>query len=157
MMTSNLRCSAALLGLILGASPGCTPATTGPVFGDWRGTQPSGAASFPKSVELVLEGPPGAQSGTYRIATTEYNPGEFSGNGTRRWADSWTSEQRVVDGRTQTIIHLHNTLPGDLSTYELGADGALHVVNPNGQVDRSPAARLYVLSPVPQGPRYGRD
>ncbi len=156
MMTSNLRRSAAFLGLVLGTAAGCAQAT-GPVFGDWRGTQPSGAAAFPKTVELVLDGPPGAQSGAYRIATSEHNPSEFSGNGTRRWGDVWTSEQRVVDGRTRTIIHLHNTLPGDLSTYELGDDGALHVVDPNGQVDRSPAAQLYVLSPVQPGRGYGRD
>jgi hypothetical protein len=156
-MTSNMRQSAALLGLILGTIAGCAEAA-GPVFGDWRGTQPSGAAQYSKMVELVLNGPPDAQSGTYRIATTEYNPGALSGNGgTRRWGDAWTSEQRVVDGRKQMIIHLHNTLPGDLSTYELGSDGSLHVVDPNGQVDRTPAAKLYVLSPVQQGPRYGRD
>jgi hypothetical protein len=141
---------------MLGTMAGCAQ-PTGPIFGDWRGTQPSGAAQYPKSVELVLDGLPDAQSGRYNIATTEYNPGALSGNGgTRRWGDVWTSEQRVVDGRKQTIIHLHNTLPGDLSTYELGADGALHVVDPNGQVDRTPAARLYILSPVQPGPRYGR-
>jgi hypothetical protein len=153
---SNLRTSAALLGLILGAVAGCAQ-PAGPVFGDWRGTQPSGAAEFSKSVELVLNGPSNARSGTYQIATTDYNSGLVGGNDTRRWGGSWTSEQRVVDGQTQTIIHLHNILPGAISTYELASDGSLHVVDPNGQVDGSPDAKLFVLSPVPRGPRYGRD
>ena len=118
----------------------------GPVYGSWRGTQPGPITNYPKEVELVLNGLPGAQSGTYRIASTQQGPGATVDSGTRRWGDSWSSEQRVEDGIPQTIIHLHNTLPGDISTYAVAADGTLRVVHPNGQVDRSRREILCAVS-----------
>jgi hypothetical protein len=145
---------AAALGLMTGLA-GCThPAD--PIFGAWRGEQPSRTTDFTKSVELVLEGPAAAQSGRYRIATTEHDPETCGDHDTRRWAGTWASEQRVVDGRTQDIIHLHNPLPGDIGSYELSRDGSLHVVGPNGRVDESPAGKLNVLPPVSPGPGYGQ-
>jgi hypothetical protein len=157
-MTSNLLHRAAVLGLILSTAAGCAQAAGhGPVFGDWRGTQPGGSTDYYKTVELVLNGAPNAQSGRYRIATTEQNPGSLENNGTRRWGDVWTSEQQQVDGHTVMIIHLHNTLPGDINKYALESDGALHIVGPNGHVDHSSAGKLYTLRPVPHGKRFGRD
>jgi hypothetical protein len=145
---------AAVLGLVLGTA-GCAPSA--PVFGDWRGEQPSRNTGFTKTVDLVLEGPPGAQSGRYNIATTEHNPDPLSGHGTRRWSDTWTGEPQLVDGRQRMIIHLHNTLPGDIDSYELAPDGSLRVVDPNGRVDESRSAARYTLAPVPRGPRYGQS
>jgi hypothetical protein len=147
--------SAAALGLIISIA-GCAH-PTGPIFGDWRGEQPSRITDFTKTVELVLEGPAGAQSGRYRIATTFHNPDPISGHGTRRWSDIWTSEQRTVGGRPQMIIHLHNTLPGDIDSYALAPDGSLRVLYPSGQVDDTPGGRRYVLSPVRPGPGYGES
>jgi len=60
----------------------------------------------------------------------------------------------VVNGSTITTITLKNHLPGDIGAYMLGADGALHALDPNGLPDTTPAAALYTLSPVT--PRHAR-
>ena len=155
MLVSMVR-QTTVLALTLGLAACAT--ATGPVFGDWRGDQPGRITGNPRTVELVLDGPPGATSGDYHLATTEHDADPLAGGqGTRRWGDRWTSEQRMMDGRMQTIIALHNALPGDISRYSLLPDGALHALDPSGQVDQSPAGRLYVLSPVAPGPGYGRS
>jgi hypothetical protein len=152
---SKLRGRAAALGLLLGIA-GCGH-PSGPIFGDWRGDQPTRVTGFTQTVELVLEGPPGAQSGSYRIATTVHDPQPCGEHGTRRWSDIWTSEPRVANGHLQTNIHLHNTLPGEINTYELTPDGSLRAVDRNGQGDKLQAGKLNVLSPVSQGPGYGQN
>ncbi len=140
----------AVLGLGLGLS-GCAQ-PSGPVFGEWQGEPPGRARNNPKSVDLVLDGTPDAQSGAYRIATTEHDPSVFNGHGTRRWGGTWTRSSRVVEGRTFTIITLHNHLPDDIGDYALEPDGRLHALDPNGRIDTSPADALYTLSPVrPRG------
>ncbi len=143
---------AALLGLAVGLA-GCSQ-PTGPVFGEWQGGTPSRSTGYSKSVDLVLEGTPDVQSGAYRISSTEQNANVFSNHGTRRWGGKWTRSSRVVDGRTLTVITLHDHLPDDIGDYILAPDGTLHALDPNGKIDTSPADALYTLSPV-RPPRAG--
>ena len=125
---------------------------TGPVFGEWQGETPGRNSGFYKSVDLELDGTPDAQSGAYRIGSTEHDPTVFSNNGTRRWGGTWTRSSRQVDGRTLTIITLHDHLPDDIGDYILASDGRLHALDPNGKIDTTPADALYTLSPVrPRG------
>jgi len=138
--------SAAVFALALGLA-GCVE-PTGPVFGEWQGEPPGRSRSVPKSVDLVLEGTPDAQSGAYRIATTEHDPSVLAGHGTRRWGGTWTRSPRTVDGQQLTIITLHDHLPDDIGDYTLAADGKLHALDPNGKIDTSRDGALYTLSPV---------
>ncbi len=137
---------AAMFAFALGVA-GCAQ-PTGPVFGEWQGEPPGRTRSTPKSVDLVLDGAPDAQSGAYRIATTEHDPSVFAGHGTRRWGGTWTRSSRVVDGQQLTIITLHDHLPDDIGDYYLSSDGKLHALDPNGTVETSRDAALYTLSPV---------
>jgi len=137
---------AVIPALALGLA-GCA-GPTGPVFGEWQGEPPGRDRSVPKSVDLVLDGAPDAQSGNYRIATTEHDPAVFAGHGTRRWGGTWTRSTRMVDGRPLTIITLHDHLPDDIGDYYLAQDGTLHALDPNGKIDTSRDDALYTLSPV---------
>ncbi len=143
---------AASLGIGIGLV-GCAQ-PTGPIFGEWHGEPPGRSVDFLKSVDLELDGAPDAQSGAYRIASTEHDPTVLSGNGTRRWGGTWTRSSRVVNGRTLTIITLHDHLPDDIGDYILASDGKLHALDPGGKIDMSPADALYTLSPV-RPPRAG--
>lgn len=121
---------------------------TGPVFGEWQGETPGRNSGFYKSVDLELDGTPDAQSGAYRIESTEHDPTVFGNHGTRHWGGTWTRSSRQVDGRTLTIITLHDHLPDDIGDYILASDGRLHALDPNGKIDTTPADALYTLSPV---------
>lgn len=137
---------AAMLAFTLGAAGCAQPA--GLVFGEWQGQPPGRTRDNSKSVDLVLEGAPDAQSGNYRIATTENDPSVFNNHGTRRWGGTWTRSTRTVDGRELTVITLHDHLPDDIGEYSLAPDGMLHALDPNGRIDTSRDAALYTLSPV---------
>ncbi len=137
-------------GLALGMA-GCAQAN-GPVLGEWRGDQPGRSSNSPKSVDLVLNGTPDAQSGHYYITSTQENPNLLSNNGTREWGGTWTSTPRAVDGQTVKIIILHDHLPDDVGGYALAADGRLHALDPNGTINATPDGALYTLSPIrPRG------
>ena len=138
------------LAVVLGVA-GCTQ-PIGPVFGDWQGQPPGSSADYPVAVDLVLGGGPGAAAGRYYITTTMQNPNEFSNNGTQEWGGPWTSTQRMVDGAMVKFITLHDHLASQVGGYALTADGKLHALDPNGQIDASPDGALYTLSPVrPRG------
>lgn len=141
---------AMIVALALGLA-GCAQ-PTGPVFGEWQGQPPGRARNNSKLVDLVLEGAPDAQSGTYRISSTEQDSSVFNGHGTRRWGGTWTRSSREVEGRPLTIIMLHDHLPDDIGDYYLAADGKLHALDPNGKIDTRPIDALYTLWPVrPRG------
>ena len=137
---------AAMFACTLGAA-GCAH-PTGPVFGEWQGQPPGRTRDATASVDLVLDGAPDAQSGSYRIATTENDPSVFNNHGTRRWGGTWTRSTRMIDGRALTVITLHDHLPDDIGEYSLAPDGRLHALDPNGKVDTSRDDALYTLSPV---------
>ena len=139
----------AAAGLAMGLA-GCAP--SGPVFGEWRGDQPGRSTDSPRAVDLVLNGAPDAQSGHYYITTTQENPNLLANNGTKEWGGNWTSMPRVAGGQTVKIIILHDHLPDDIGGYALAADGRLHALDPNGQIDTTPDGALYTLSPIrPRG------
>ena len=146
MNVMKRRCAAGVLGLALLA--GCA-GSPGPVYGEWQGTPPSGRIGRVTSIDLVLKGPPDAQSGEYHISSTDSDPTGRFGDGERQWGGAWTSQQRVVDGRTVKFIKLHDHLTADIGDYALEADGRLHALDPNGALDMKPVEGLYTLSPVP--------
>lgn len=140
---------AALAALL--ALSGCNN-TGGPVFGEWQGQPPGSDTNSPVSVDLVLEGGPGATSGHYNITTTMQSPNQFSNNGTQQWGGSWTSTQRPVNGQAVMFITLHEHLANQIGGYALAADGRLHALNPDGSISTTPDGALYTLSPVrPRG------
>ena len=149
-MTDAKWLRAATFAFTLGIA-GCAQ-PTGPVFGEWQGQPPGRTRDESKSVDLVLEGAADAQSGKYRIATTENDPSTFNNHGTRRWGGTWTRSKRTVGGRELTVITLHDHLPDDIGEYELAPDGRLHALDPNGRVDTSRDGALYTLSPVQPRP-----
>ncbi len=126
---------------------GCAQPTS-PVFGEWQGEPPGRTQNAPKSVDLVLDGAPDAQSGAYRIATTEHDPSVFNSRGTQRWGGTWTRNTRVVNGQELAVITLHDHLPDDIGGYYLSPDGKLHALDPDGKLDTSRDDALYTLSPV---------
>ena len=137
------------MALGLAASLGGCTQPIGPVFGEWRGEPPGRSTNYPKSVDLVLGGGPGAQSGQYRITSTELNPNSLSNNGERQWGGTWISTQRAVNGQIMQFITLQDHLPDDVGGYALEADGRLHALDPGGSLDTTPAGALYTLSPIP--------
>ena len=145
-MTDAKWHKAATFAFAIGVA-GCAQ-PTGPVFGEWQGEPPGRSVNVRMAVDLVLDGTPDAQSGAYRIATTEHDPSVFNNHGTRRWGGTWTRSTRMVDGRELTVITLHDHLPDDIGDYYLASDGRLHALDPNGKIDTSPDDALYTLSPV---------
>ena len=76
----------------------------------------------------------------------------LANNGTKEWGGNWTSTSRVAGSQTVKIIILHDHLPDDIGGYALAADGRLHALDPNGQIDTTPDGALYTLSPIrPRG------
>jgi hypothetical protein len=138
----------AILGFLL-AFAGCASQPDGLVLGAWHGQQPGPDRLVPTSVDLVLEGAPNAQSGTYRIATVVHDPSARSFLDDHRWSGAWERTKRVVNGQTLTIIDLHNALSSDISHYALMPDGTLHALDPNGTIGKSALAASFVLAPDP--------
>ena len=145
-MTDSRWHKAAALAFALGLAGCAQPA--GPVFGEWQGEPPGRTRNATKTVDLVLDGAPGAQSGAYRIATTEHDPSVFIGHGTRRWGGTWTRSTRMINGQSATVITLHDHLPDDIGEYYLAPDGRLHALDPDGKVDSGSIDAYYTLSPV---------
>jgi hypothetical protein len=143
------------VGFLL-ALTACGSPSGAPVFGAWQGSQPGLDPLIRTSVDLVLEGTQDAQSGRYRIATALHDPSARAGQGTTHWGGTWVRSQRAINGQSLTIVHLDDALTDDISSYALMPDGTLHALDPNGTLDTSPVAPLYVLYPVPPGPRRGR-
>ena len=136
----------AMLALI--ALGGCVH-DTGPVLGEWRGQSPGASRDVPKTVDVRLNGSPGANSGSYHFSRIEADPTLLSGHDQDQWGGTWVRSQRVVNGRTLSIFTLQALLPGEIDTYALEPDGTLRPVDPNGLPDATPAGSRYTLSPVP--------
>ncbi len=139
------RMTPAAMMVLLGLA-GCAQ-PSGPVFGEWQGHTPGRNVNFGKDVDLVLDGAAGAQSGDYRLTTTEVDPFAPSG-ADRQWGGTWERSQRVFNGRPLTIIILKDPLPEDIGRYELASDGTLHALNPDLTPNMTKDGNLYTLSPV---------
>lgn len=140
---------------------GCVPRPTGPILGDWRGTQPGPWVAEPKIVELVLDGAPDAVAGHYHVAITVQNTQKGTGPGTTRWEGEWTGDQETIAGRAVHVIWLRHMIDGEIDRYELSADGALRPLNetvPGGNRYSAAQIALYVLQPLRRDSwNYGVD
>jgi hypothetical protein len=128
-----------------------------PIFGDWRGRQPTGIGLYPSFVDLVLYGQPGDVQGEYDYQANRMEPTLFGGGGNSNlaWGDHWTLTPSK-DPSVQ-ILHLHNLPSSQISAYALMPNHVLIPVTPAGVPDMSPGSLSYALTPVPRTNRsYGR-
>jgi len=146
---------------VLLVAAGCVPRPTGPILGDWRGTQPGPYVAEPKIVELVLDGAPDAVAGRYHVAITVQNTLIGGGSGTTRWQGEWTGDQEMVGGRSARVIQLRHMLDGEIDRYELAGDDSLRPVNQSarsGHPYSDAQIALYVLQPLRRDSwNYGID
>ncbi len=150
--TLRLAAAACLLSTITGCA-----GPTGPIFGDWRGRQPTGDGLNPSFVDIVLYGRPGDTQGQYDFKATMTDPILVSGgNHTLQWGDRWTITGGPASG-TLPILHLHDLPNSQIASYALTPNGVLIPTNPANQIDTSPGSLRYGLAPVPTSSRsYGR-
>ena len=132
---------------MLAALAGCAQ-PPGPVFGEWRSQTTAFNARSQKTVDLTLYGAPGARTGSYHITSTLNDPSVFEGHGTSQWSGTWTSSRLAAGEGGGTAIKLLDHLPDDVGGYALMSDGRLHILDPNGLPDITPAGAHYTLSPV---------
>ncbi len=149
MTHHGFRFAAAGLAATLAALVAGCDQPTGPLLGEWRGQSPGGSQSVPKTVDVTLDGAPGAMSGAYQFSSQENDPTLLAGHDQRNWSGTWVRTDRVVDGHTIGIYRLQRLLSGEIDTYALEPDGTMRPVDPNGQIDVTPAGSHDTLSPVP--------
>ncbi len=118
------------------------------MLGDWRGQEQSRAVAYQDQVELILDGAPDAQSGTYHLLVT--TPGLDTGAPAHwlNWADTWTRGSIASGGRIFTWFHLAHVPDARTTDYLLTPNGALvPVVDPH-KPDLSPDAMRLALLPL---------
>ena len=145
---------AAVLAL---ASLAACAGPTGPVVGDWRGEEPSRATIYQTRIEVILDGVPGAQSGTYHYVAL--NSGDDLGLGERHlaWTDRWQMRPVVVNGQTMQLVHLANLAGAHISDFILTPQGVLLPQPDLAHPDLSAQAYRVALVPVPRDSfGYGR-
>ena len=145
-------------GLVLVLLAGCAD-PTGPVVGDWRGYQPAISSFDDLSTELILDGLPGAQSGTYHLITRAEEPGLVDDpRWNVRWTDQW--QRRVVhgaDGSSYVTIHLHRAPDAQVPDYLMTAHNLLVPLDNLAHPDLSSNAIRIALVPLPRDSwGYGR-
>lgn len=145
-------------GIILIMLAGCA-GPTGPVVGDWRGYQLGVSGINNLSTELILDGAPDAQSGTYHLITRAMEPGMIDDpRWNVRWTDHW--ERRVLqDAQSQSYvsIHLHNAPNAETPDYIVTSNDLLVPVPNTRHPDLSPDAMRVALMPLPRTTwGYGR-
>jgi hypothetical protein len=128
-----------------------------PIFGDWRGRQPTGDGLYPSFVDLVLYGQPGDTQGEYDYQANRMDPTLLdSGGRTLTWGGRWTLTPSPANPSLQ-ILHLRNLPGSQISGYVLMPNHVLIPVTRTGLPDLSPASLTYGLAPVPKTNRsYGR-
>ena len=145
---------AALAGLLTLAA---CDLQTGPIVGDWTGIEETIAVSYYARIEVILDGPPGATSGTYHYVRLLQIDGGQSGPQELRWTDRWTEHTVVADGRTFSVIHLDRLPNPHIADFVRTADGLLVPVIHPAHPDLSRNAFIWALKPVPRGTfGYGR-
>ncbi len=148
-----IRAAAVVAVLALGA---CA-FETGPVVGDWRGIDETISPSYYAHVEVILDGPPGATTGTYHYVRLVQSDVSTPDQHFENWSDRWTSRPISVGGQTLTLIHLDNLLEAHLADFILTRDDLLVPIANPSRPDLSRDALTYALSPVPRGSfGYGR-
>lgn len=158
---AGLRRATGRAACVLLLLAGCVPRPTGPILGDWRGTQPGPWVAEPKIVELVLDGAPDAAMGRYHVAITIQNTQKGTGPGTTRWQGEWSGDQETIASRAVHVIRLLHMVDGEIDRYELSSDGALRPLNETVRGgNRYSAAQiaLYALQPLRRDSwNYGVD
>lgn len=85
---------------------------TGPIVGDWRGSEPSISYFYQRTTELILQGPPDANSGTYRLVSRVNAPLLVDRDDQYDWTDRWEKRLlRTATGQRYLTLHLRNA-PG---------------------------------------------
>lgn len=155
-MSAHRGVGCAVLGVSLLSLAGCVDAT-GPVVGDWRGHEPSAVTSYQTSIEVILDGSPGARSGTYHYDAL--NQGEDFEGGDRHlaWTDRWTMRPVTIGGQTMQAVHLDRLVGGRIGNYILTPQGSLVPQADPAHPDLSANAYRLALLPVPRDTfGYGR-
>ena len=132
---------------------------TGPIVGDWRGSQPSLDPYHEKTTELILDGTPDAVSGTYHLVTQVM----ASDLGTQtdqnlRWTDRWEKRTPTdASGTRYVSIHLDHAPGGQLPDYVLTPNNLLvPLVNPAHPDLSATAIRIALVPLPPTAYGYGR-
>lgn len=151
---NKLRFALALGAMLIPS--GCA-GPSGPVYGTWRGRQPSGDGVYSSFVDLVLFGSPGTTQGQYDFRATIANPGMLnSGNRNLEWGDRWTLVPGGAPG-APPVVHLSDLPGGQISDYALMSNGTLVPTTRGKLPDTSPESLRYGLAPVPRDSRgFGR-
>lgn len=85
---------------------------TGPIVGDWRGSQPAISYYYQRVTELILDGPPDANAGTYHLVTRTMQPFFADRQDNYRWTDTWQKRMRqTATGQPYLTLHLDHA-PG---------------------------------------------
>ncbi len=149
--TGKAAAFACLLGVTACAGP------IGPIIGDWRGQDITQSLDQRTEVEIILDGPPGARSGTYHYASLTQGAELDIGNRRLDWTDRWRAQPLAVDGRQMQIVHLDNLAGPHIDDFVLTPDNILVPLPDPLRPDLSGAAfhvALYPVSPTSFG--YGR-
>jgi len=138
-------------GVILIALAGCA-GPTGPVVGDWRGYQLGLTGLNNLYTQLILDGEPDAQSGTYHLVTKAMEPGLTDDpRWNVRWTDHWERRTlQVAQAQTYISIHLFNAPNAETPDYLLTSNGSLLPVPNTKHPDLSPEAMKTALVPLPR-------
>jgi hypothetical protein len=148
----------AVVGL-LALLAGCATGPTGPVVGDWRGSQPSIVQWYRTVTELILDGSPGAMSGTYHLVINTPGLATLSGASSfRRWSDRWEVRMlKDANGQPYEVVHLFNVPGTQRPDYALTKDNLLIPIYNEAHPDFSEAGRRIALYPLPRTAYgYGR-
>ncbi len=127
------------------------------MFGDWRGRQTSQVLFYQTEIELILDGPANATTGTYQYVATNNAP--LLGLNERRfeWSDRWELHPFVVDGRPMRVVHLSRLAGARTPDFILTPDDVMVPLPNPAHPDLSANALLSSLYPVPRGRHgYGR-
>ena len=130
---------------------------TGPVVGDWRGQDSAQSLDQRIEVELILDGPPGAQGGTYHYISLKQATDTDVGNRRLDWTDQWRARPYAVDGRQMQLVHLDRLAGPRIDDFILTPDNILVPLPDPAHPDVSKAALRVALYPLPRTSfGYGR-
>ncbi|GBQ29574.1 hypothetical protein HLH34_13700 [Gluconacetobacter azotocaptans] len=160
-MPSVNRSLAVLLGGLTIGLCGCA-GPGGPVFGDWYGYLPLPAPQARVAVELVLDGPPTARQGGFRLHMQTMWMVGAADNVSDYLTGTWSAHPVTIDGVACRRIDLsgldssrHHAML--VSHYIELPNGVLVPATADGRPDLTPGGLDYRLAPRPRGSfGYGR-
>ncbi len=127
------------------------------MVGDWRGEDTAQSIGERLEIEVILDGPPGARSGTYHYVSLTQSALTDIGNRRLDWTDRWQMRTVVVNGQPMQFVHLENLVGPRIGDYVLTSNNVLVPQFDLRRIDLSPNALRVSLYPVPRGTfGYGR-